>query len=549
VSDEPGTSPTAELEPVAVERGARVPLIWLAPIIALLVGGWLAWTTYLDTGPTITITFDVARGLEAGKTPIKFRDVPMGIVKSVDLSEDLSHVVVTAQMKKSAAAQLRSGTSFWIATAQLSAAGISGISTLISGEYIGMRPGSGEPSRTFKGLEDAPILEVSVPGKTFHLHARRLGSVTAGSPVYFRGIEVGQVLGHTLDADGSGVTIAAFVRAPHDALVRARSRFWNASGIDLALGATGLQVRTESLTAIVGGGIAFDTPVDASAGEPSTDGAEFHLYPSYDRVEEAQYTEKIPALLYFDGSVAGLDPGAPVTLRGISVGVVRDVHLEINAREAAIRIPVQVELEPQRVTVIGGDPNATPEQKVGRLVERGMRGRLAAGNLVTGAMVVALDLYPPASPVKVEFEDGIPVIPSDPSEVQQIVSKASAFLDKLSSAPLDELVTDLRNAVKEADRVLASPAFKKGIDGLHDVGPVLDSFKRTSEVARTTLAQAETTLHTADGVIGTDSALRYDLARLIKELTDTARSLHTLADFIERNPNALIFGASPSGDR
>lgn len=545
MADDEGVPPAPRLEPVAVERGGRLPLIWLAPIVALLVGGWLAWTTYLDTGPTITITFDVAKGLEAGKTPIKFRDVPMGVVKSVDLSEDLSHVVVTAQMSKSAEPQLREGTSFWVATAQLSAAGISGIGTLISGEYIGMRPGPGNPTHTFKGLSDAPILEVSIPGKTFHLRARRLGSITAGSPVYFRGIEVGQVLGHTLDADGSGVTIAAFVRAPHDALVREKSRFWNASGIDLAVGAAGVQVRTESLVAIVGGGIAFDTPVDASAGEPSPDGAEFHLFPSYDRVEEAQYTEKIPAMLYFDGSVAGLDPGAPVTLRGISVGVVREVHLEINAREASIRIPVRVELEPQRVTVIGGDPNVTPEEKVGRLVQRGMRGRLAAGNLVTGAMVVALDLYPPESPVKVEFEDGMPVIPTDPSQVQQIVSKASAFLEKLSNAPLDELVTDLRNAVREADRMLSSPEFKKN---LRDVGPVLDSFKQTSEVARTTLAQAETTLRTADGLIGTDSAMRYDLVRLIKELTETLRTLHTLADFIQRNPNALIFGATPAGD-
>jgi len=549
MADEQGSSPRDALPEASIERHRHLPIVWLIPIVAALVAAWLAYRTYSETGPTITITFETARGLEEGKTPVKFRDVTMGVVKKVGLSDDLSHVVVTAQMTKSAAPQIREGTTFWVERAQLTAAGVSGLGTLLSGVYIGMRPGPGAEKRSFEGLKQPPVLELTIPGKTFHLHAKRLGSVSTGSPVYFRGIPVGEVVGYALDDDGSGVTISVFVSSPHDTLVRNRSRFWNASGVDLSVGASGLKVRTESLASIIEGGVAFDTPVDATAAEPSADGAEFPLYPSYEGVEEAQYTDKLPALLYFEGSVAGLEPGAPVMLRGMTVGVVRSVHLEVDAKTLTIRLPVIIELEPQRVTVRGGDPNASPTQKVTRLVERGLRAQLGAGNLLTGSLVVNLDFFPNEPPAQVTIEDGYPVIPTVPSRVEQIVDKATIFIDQLAKAPVAELVTDLRDAVQEADKVLASKGLHQGVEGLRDVGPLIDSLKQAAETARATLAQADTTLKSANGTIGPDSVLRYDLARMIKELSDTARSLRILADYLENNPNALIFGKRPQGDK
>jgi paraquat-inducible protein B len=549
VPDEEAGPPPSVLPEASVERRRHLPIVWLIPIVAALVAAWLAYKTYSETGPTITITFETARGLEEGKTPIKFRDVTMGVVKKVELSEDLSHVVVTAQMTKSAAPQVREETTFWVERAQLTAAGVSGLGTLLSGVYIGMRPGPGAAKRIFEGLKQPPVLELTIPGKTFRLHAKRLGSVSTGSPVYFRGIPVGEVVGYALDEGGTGVTISVFVSSPHDTLVRNRSRFWNASGVDLSLGASGLKVRTESLASIVEGGVAFDTPVNATSAEPSADGAEFPLYASYEGVEEGQYTEKLPALLYFEGSVAGLEPGAPVLLHGITVGVVRSVHLEVDAKTTTIRIPVIIELEPQRVTVLGGDPNTSSEQKITRLVERGLRAQLGAGNLLTGALVVNLDLFPNEPPAKLTVEDGYPVIPTVPSRVEQIVDKATIFVDQLAKAPIAELVTDLRNAVQEADKVLSSKGLHQGVEGLRDVGPLIDSLKQTVETARATLVQADTTLKSANGAIGPDSVLRYNLARMIKELSDTARSLRILADYLENNPNALIFGKRPQGDK
>src|SRR5512147_30381 len=244
-------SPTAsEVPETAVGSRRRFSLVWLIPIVAAIAGAWLVYTTFAERGPTITITLQTASGLEPGKTPIKYRDVQLGLVESVTLSDDLQHVVVTARMEKAAENELREGTQFWIESARITAGGVSGLGTLLSGAYIGMRPGPGQPTRNFVALETPPVYQVDIPGKRLTLRAGRLGSVSPGSPIYFRGIEVGGVLGYHLDENGKDVSIFAFVRAPYDAFVRRDSRFWNASGIDVSLTGAGVNVRSESLQAI-----------------------------------------------------------------------------------------------------------------------------------------------------------------------------------------------------------------------------------------------------------------------------------------------------------
>ena len=223
-------------------------------------------------------------------------------------------------MEKATENELREGTQFWIESARITAGGVSGLGTLLSGVYIGIRPGAGKPTRHFVALETPPVYQVDVPGKRFVLRAEKLGSVSPGSPIYFRGIEVGGVLGYQLDENGKDVSIYAFVRAPFDAFVRRDSRFWNASGIDVSLTGAGVNVRTESLQAILMGGIAFDTPVDASASQIAEDNAAFPLFASYDAIQQAQYTVKMPFVLYFDGSVSGLEAGAAVLSQGIKLG-------------------------------------------------------------------------------------------------------------------------------------------------------------------------------------------------------------------------------------
>jgi paraquat-inducible protein B len=534
--------PSAAVPDVEVEKRHGVPLVWLIPVLAAAIAAWLAYTTYAKQGPTITITFESAAGLEPGKTQIKYRDVAVGVVNTVTLADDLSHVIVSAQMAKAATEHLREGTQFWVENARVTAAGVSGLGTLVSGAYIGVLPGPGKPARNFQGTEQPPVLQVSVPGHKFTLRAEKLGSLSANSPIYYRGIQVGEVLGSTLNLDAKDVSIFAFVHAPYDALVRSQTRFWNAGGVDMSIGASGLKVRTESLVALLVGGIAFDTPVEASSGKPSEDGAQFPLYASYDSIEEAGYTQKVPYLLYFQESVGGLLPGAPVTFHGMQLGVVESVRLEIDVSNYSVRIPVVIQVQPQRASVVGESKEQTPQGRMERFVERGLRAQLRSGSLLTGALVVALDFFPQEPPLKLTHAGEFAVIPTVPSQVEQLTEKATTFLTKLADAPVAQLVADLRNTVKTVDTLLAAPALRQGVDGLREIGPVLDSVKQTSDSAKAALVSA-------DGAIGSESALRYDLARMLQELTSMARSVRTLTDYLENHPNALIFGKSSSGDQ
>lgn len=529
---------------VDAQSKRRVSLVWLIPIVAAVAGAWLVWTTFAARGPTITVEIENASGIEPGKTPIKYRDVQVGVVETVSLGEDLQNVLVTARMHKDVTDALREGTAFWVESARITAAGISGLGTILSGSYIVMRPGPGEPERHFVALETPPVYQVDVPGKRFVLQAQDLGSISGGSPIYFRGIVVGSVLGHELAADGDGVSIFAFVRSPYDSLVRAESRFWNASGINLALTASGVTVHTESLQTIIAGGIAFETPIEASASPVAANNATFPLFASQQAIAQAQYTIKVPFLMYFDESVAGLEAGAPVLLRGIKMGEVTDVRLVTNPKLDSARILVKAYVEPQR-WMVEGDPEVSVKELLQRLpknIAAGLRGKLDSGNLLTGSKVVTLVTASGAPPVELTYENGLPVLPTVPSDIVALTEKVNAFLKKLDDAPVTELITELRDVVQNVDQLLASQSIREGVDGLKEVKPLLASLRRTSDSARQTLDRADQTLSSAGDTLGPDSALRYDLARLLKELSGTARSLRVLADFLQNNPNALILG-------
>lgn len=534
-------APAAAVPDVLVERRRGPSLVWLIPVVAAAVAGWLAWKTYSERGPSITITFESASGLEVGKTHVKYRDVSLGVVTDVHLSDDLSHVVVTAEMERSAADHLHADTLFWIENARVTASGVSGLGTLVSGAYIGIKPGSsGKMAREFTGSEEPPVLQVTVPGTRYTLHSERRGSVSANSPIYFRGIQVGEVLGSALSAEADEVIIHAFVRAPYDRLVKPQTRFWNAGGIDASIGAGGVRIRTESVVTLLVGGITFETPPSSHREAQSPEGTDFQLFNSYDEIQEAGYTQKVEYLLNFTGNVAGLEPGAPVTFRGMKIGYVRSVELEIDTRDYSVRVPVMVEIQPERARIVGEDDSAAPRDRMEQFIEKGLRAQLRSGSLLTGSLVVALDFFPDEPPATMTEVDGNFVIPTVPSAIERLTEKASIFVDKLADAPVADLVTALNDTIHSVDALVSSPGLKKGIDGLAEVGPLLESIKATSDEARTTLASAGT-------MVGDDSALRHDLIRMLEELTEMARSVRTLTDYLERNPNSLIFGKSDQG--
>ncbi len=264
---------------VVPKKRQRISIVWLVPIIAAVVAIGIAVQRIMSEGPTITIVFKGAEGVEAGKTFIKYKDVNIGQVTAVKLSQDHSKVEVTAKIDKSAAALMVEDAKFWVVEPRVTLSGVSGLGTLLSGNFIGFEVGkSDKEQRRFTGLEVPPIITSGQPGRQFVLKGDDLGSLGIGSPIYYRRIQAGQVIAYDLGSDGKQVDIKIFVNSPYDRYVNSGTRFWNASGIDVSVGAGGLDVRTQSLVAVLAGGLAFDTPPIAVKAEPVAANTVFTLY-------------------------------------------------------------------------------------------------------------------------------------------------------------------------------------------------------------------------------------------------------------------------------
>ena len=542
LKEKPSALEGDELPEVEVKKRRGISLVWLIPLVAGAIAIWLAYTTLQEKGPQITVMFDNAEGLEAGKTQVKYRNVEVGLVDEVALSEDLSHIVVTASLDRTMEPHMKEGTRFWIVRPRVGFGGISGLGTLLSGAYVEFDPGEGQPAHDFVGLAEPPPITSQVPGTQFVLSTDRRGGIGRGAPVFYRGIRVGQVLGYDLAEDSQGLIVKVFVDAPNDQLVRPSSRFWNASGVDVSLGTDGVDVSIESLEALVTGGIAFDTPDIDRPGEVAAADTIFPLFASLHAVTEAGFTQRIPYLVHFDGSVRGLRAGAPVEFRGIRVGTVTDVRLEIDPAQDTVRIPVTLEIEPQR---IGVERGAGEERYVvmAALVERGLRAQLQSGNLLTGELLIDLGFHPDSPPAKLDLSRTPPEIPTVPAQLEALEASVTAVLSKLAALPLPALVDDLRRTVESVDGLVSSPDTKQAVAALSQAAVRLDTLIGTlDQRVGPLLVQARSTLASADGLVGADAPLRYDMNALLKELTGAARSIRVFADYLERHPDALIRG-------
>ena len=298
LNDPPRAPPSPHPIATVHARGRHLSWIWAIPVVTLLIGGWLAWDTLSNRGPLIAVSFLDAEGLQAGQSHVRHKDVDMGLVQSIALSKDQQRVIVRVRMNRAAEPLLTDAARFWVVKPRFFAGSVSGLETLLSGAYIELLPGApgGKPTRDFTGLEDPPVLQTDEPGTTFLLHAPRIGSISLGSPVFYRDLTVGQVLGWDIADMADSVTIHAFVHAPFNRYVHDGSHFWNASGAALSLGPKGVQLQLESLRALVLGGVAFDTPADARATPISAANHNFALYATQDAAQHASFAEPIHPL-------------------------------------------------------------------------------------------------------------------------------------------------------------------------------------------------------------------------------------------------------------
>lgn len=325
-----------------VTHKRRVQIVWLIPIVAALIGGWLAFHEIRSRGPTFTITFETADGLVAGKTKIEYKSVEVGTVDTIRISDDDSHVIVTCSGVREHANRLTEGAQFWVVRPRIGAGGVSGLGTLVSGAYIAGLPGTadGKPVRHFKGLETPPIAPDDAPGLKVKLHAEELGSLGVGSPVLHRQIQVGAVEGHSLADDGKSVEIELYIHPEHKSLVAAHSRFWNASGIDVTAGLGGVDVHTESLAALLEGGVAFDTPGSGKPEPPKPD-AKFWLHASRAEIDEDAYRYGGLALILEAPQLGGLKVGDRITYRELPVGAVTSIALSSNRSRVRLHANIQ----------------------------------------------------------------------------------------------------------------------------------------------------------------------------------------------------------------
>ena len=526
-------------EAVATPRSRwRVQLVWLVPLVAVLIGGWLAVQSILEKGPTITISFVTGEGLEAGKTKIKFKNVDIGVVKKVTLSPDDKSVVATAELSRDASKMLVDDTRFWIVRPRISGGTVSGIGTLLSGSYVGVDIGSASKARSdFVGLESPPVFASGVPGREFVLKSEDLGSLDIGSPVFFRRLQVGQITSYALDPDGAGMTLHVFVNAPYDKYVTNSTRFWHASGVDVTLDTTGVKVNTESLVSILIGGLAFEDPPNVA--DNKTEAAaqsQFELFS--DRAEAMKRHDSIvdTYVLNFKESVRGLLVGAPVDFRGIVVGEVAAIYTHFDPATKQFSIPVEVRIFPERFTsrydsgtksvadANGGRVTSDRKAFVDYLVQHGLRAQLKTASLLTGNLYVAVDFFPAAPKATIDWNKALPELPTVPGNLQGLQDSITSLVAKLNKIPFESIGNDLHQTLSDADGLLKT----------------LNT--QVAPEARATLVAAQQALASANSTLQPNSALAQSTVDTMRELSRTAASFRALADYLERHPEALLRG-------
>lgn len=546
-----------------LDRRKRLSLIWAIPIVSALIGVWLAWHTLAGQGPLITITFESASGLIAGQSHVRDKDVDMGLVEHIGLSKDLRRVVVTVRMNRDADKLLTDKAKFWVVRPRFFAGAVSGLETLVSGSYIELQPSytGGAPQRHFVGLETPPVLSSDVPGHTFLLKSARIGNITLGSPVFFRDLEVGEVLGWDLGDMANSVTIHAFVRAPYDQYVHDDTKFWNASGASVQLGPSGLQFHVQSLRAVVMGGIDFETPKGGAGSPQSGENHGFTLYASKEAAESSVYVRRVHFVAYFDSSVSGLAPGSPVTLRGLKIGEVRSVGLQYDKAADKVVVPVHFDVEPERIAELNlpyDDLDAT----MADLVAHGLRASLDSASLLTGQKQITMDIYPNAPPAILQKQGKVYVLPTLAGRGENIEEAAERLVSHLNAIPFGKIGNDLSATLAGLNDTVNGAEMRQSLASLHRTladadtlvrhlndaaGPLTRKLPDTIDQLDGTARRLNALVASVQSGYGGNSGFHQQMQRLLLQLSETARSFRVLADLLARHPEALIRGRTDEG--
>ncbi|KPY62150.1 PqiB family protein [Pseudomonas syringae pv. solidagae] len=534
MSDRSG-SVSASAVDASLSRNRRfgVSPVWLVPLLAALIGLSLLIGSTLSKGPRIFITFQSAEGLEAQKTKVKVRNVVIGEVSAVVLNKDRTGVVATVDLDADARAFTAEDSLFWVVRPRIGATGVSGVDTLLSGPFIAADSGtSGRTKKHFVGQETPPPITYGIKGTRFTLHAGDLGSLEVGSPVYYRRIQVGQIAAVHLSDDGKGVDAEIFINAPNDRFVTTDTRFWNASGIGMTVDADGLKIKTESVSTILAGGVAFVEP-DYSPNAPrAAEHARFTLFDDQQKALSPPDGEPGYIRMIFSQSLRGLEVNSPVEFMGITLGRVVSVDLDYDAASQSFTSIVGAVIYPDRlgmanekiVKTLGVTDDARTAQLIADFVKRGLRAQPRSESLLTGQLYISLGFIANAAPVPFDVSAQPLIIPTVPGELEKMQEQVQQIIDKVGKVPVQEIAGNLNGSLGEAQKTFR--LFNAQVmPELHGV-----------------LEQSRSTMDVAGAALDEDSPVRQQIDRTMDEVQRMARSVRVLTDYLSRNPEALIRG-------
>ncbi len=595
-----------ELPFAEVNPKARFSLIWIIPITAALIGGWLLFKYYNERGTIINIIFDEASGIEEGRTPIRYKDIVVGKVRKLRLTEDLNKVRVTAEIYPEMAQNLGEKTKFWVKKPRITLQGVSGLDTLLSGVYIGLDPGiKSKPLDNYLGLSTVPFITNDFSGTRIAIRTKSLGSLDIGSPVYHNKINVGEITSYKLNLDTEDIDVFIYVHEPYDKLIKSNTRFWNASGIEVNVSPTGISARMESMVSLLIGGIAFETPKEGVSKEIGGETI-FTLYDSYKVAQEnTELYNKLFYTLYFDDSLHGLTEDSSIEYSGVRVGKVEKILLQHDKAKNTIKTAVKVSLRIDKFSSKADKKEA--ETTLKSLVGKGLQAQLATDSLLTGARYISLSI-PPArllgeekginkfvlQSTSIEKASVFPTTAAqstlmnfDATEISNELTETLASVKSLlNSNDVKKTLSGLANTTENLDRItsqLDKEGFSKELintlasakkttkhinklmldaqkavvtissatDKLQkDAGHTLKTFSNVSNKLEQSTAKTMQSIHRTSSTLDAglkatlseDSALQHRLQVLINELTEASKSFSVLADTLQRKPDSLIFG-------
>ena len=530
-----------------VSSGRKFSAIWILPLVTMVIGVSIVIHSMMAEGPTITIDFATADGLEIGKTKVKLLSVQVGLVENVSLKDDLSGVTATVKLQQDSKALLRDDTRFWIVRARVGASGVSGLGTILGGSYIEMSPGSGsEGTRAFSGLEEPPLTPQDAPGLRLSLVSHRAGSISTGDAVLYKGYKVGRVESLVFDTEQRQASYGVFIDAPYHELIDSATRFWDTSGISLKASAEGIEVNTGSLETIMLGGVAFADVPGLPVGNPVENGKEYQLYESYDSILKNPYHYGAYFVVSFKQAIGGLIAGAPVQYRGIKIGRVERVLMkELVAQgmtASGSAIPILIYIEPGRMALPDHPDSIVGfQQFVEKAVANGLRATLQTGNLLTGKQLVSIDFYPDEERAELGKFDQYTLIPSIETGVGRLGNQVSVFLDTLNALPLETMVADANKVLGSADQTAVS--LTTTLDSVNSLLASNNTKALPGDLAAT-LAELRNVL----AGLTPESKIYQNLGASVHSLNTTMESLDDLLRKLSIKPNALLFPATPEAD-